>query len=128
MVFLLIFIDILEHSDLARPNKTSNDIILDNNEECIDNDRDKDAKDKRLPSRTINIRNKTNPTRKQSILASQIKVSEASEKVIVQEINTEENNDVYVNVNEEGNNQVEERSQVWKIIESAVENNSKVHN
>merc|ERR1719354_939300 len=114
-----------EHSDLARPNKTSHNIILDNNEECIDNDRDKDAKDKRLPSRTINIRNKTNPTRKQSILASQIKGSEASEKVIVQEINTEENNDVYVNVNEEGKNQVDERSQVWKIIESAVENNSK---
>ena len=125
MIFLLIFIYVLEHSDLARPNEVSLDTMLDNNEDFNDNDRTNDAKEKRL-QRTINRKNKIKSSSKQSILSSQIKLNEASEKVIVEEIKADGNNDLYVNVDEEVNKQVEERSQVWNLIKSVVEQNSEV--
>ena len=125
IIFVLISIYVLEHSDLARPNEVSLDTMLDNNEDFNDNDRTNDAKEKRL-QRTINRKNKIKSSSKQSILSSQIKLNEASEKVIVEEIKADGNNDLYVNVDEEVNKQVEERSQVWNLIKSVVEQNSEV--
>ena len=125
IIFVLISIYVLEHSDLARPNEVSLDTMLNNNEDFNDNDRTNDAKEKRL-QRTINRKNKIKSSSKQSILSSQIKLNEASEKVIVEEIKADGNNDLYVNVDEEVNKQVEERSQVWNLIKSVVEQNSEV--
>ena len=125
IIFVLISIYVLEHSDLARPNEVSLDTMLDNNEDFNDNDRTNDAKEKKL-QRTLNRKNKIKSSSKQSILSSQIKLNEASEKVIVEEIKADGNNDLYVNVDEEVNKQVEERSQVWNLIKSVVEQNSEV--